>query len=137
SHNTAEVLSSTTKGALRSRIWYHIKRFRSGLIVGDQTATFPSHLIDSQTLLQYQKGDDMHQISAVAVQGGKLELAIGNIQGRHPQRMVVFCDEGEQTPEAIYSARFNLRGGTTFFRFVSAANAVNPASPYGLFIEPK
>lgn len=134
---SACVLSSTTKAALKTRVWTHIRKFRDGLIVNGQRATFPCHIIPSQTIIQAEKGDDMHSISCVAVQGGQLEQSIGNIQGRHPQRMIVMCDEGEQTPEAIFSARFNLRGGTSFFRFVSMANAVNPASPFGLFIEPK
>lgn len=133
---TTLVLSSTTKMALKSRIWYHIKRFRAGLILNGHQTCHPSHIIDSQTLIQAVKGDDMHVITAVAVQGGKLEQAIGNIQGRHPERMLIFVDEGEQTPEAIYSGRFNLRGGTKLYKFISAANAVNPYSAYGQFIQP-
>lgn len=135
--STAVVLSSTTKPALKARIWHHIKKFRQGVVFDGRVGTFPCHLIDSQTMIQAQKGDDMHCISGVAVQAGELEKTIGNIQGRHPTRMIVFTDEGEQTPEAIFSARFNLRSGSSFYRFVTAANAINPASAYGQFIAPK
>lgn len=134
---SAFIISSTTKTAIRTRIWGHIKKYRMGLIINGQQSGFPCHLIDSQTLIQAVKGDDMHQITSVAVAGGDLEKALGNIQGRHPERMIMFVDEGEQTPDAIFSARFNLRGGTKFYRFITAANAVNPASAYGQFIEPK
>lgn len=134
---SACVLSSTTKAALKSRIWTHMKKFRSGLVVNGRASQHPAHLIDSQTQMQAVKGDDMHSMSCVAVEGGRLEQAWGSLIGRHPERMICFADEGEQCPEAIFSSRFNMRGGTSFYRFCTAANAVNPASAYGQFIQPK
>lgn len=137
SMNSAGVISSTTKEAIRSRIWTTIKKLRSGLVVNGNYICFnSSHLIDSRTMIQASKGDDKNALTSVAVQGGEVDKALGNIQGRHPKRMIVFVDEGEQTPDAVFSARFNLRAGTDLYRFVSAANAINPHSAYGKFIEP-
>lgn len=134
---SACMITSTTRQAIKARIWTHIKKFRNGIIANGKQICHPCHLIDSQTLIQATRGDDAHCMTSIAVEGGKLEMALGNLQGRHVPRVVVVTDEGEQTPAAIFSARFNLRGGTIMFKFVSCANAVNPASEYGKFIEPK
>lgn len=133
---TAGILTSTTKQGIRSRIWTHVKKMRETLILDGKQNTYPCHLIDSQTLMQAQKGDDMHCITSLAVEGGVLEQSWGNLIGRHPQRLVALIDEAEQTPEAIFKSRFNLQAGTDFYRFLCASNAVNPTSSFGQFIEP-
>lgn len=133
---TAGILTSTTKQGIRSRIWTHIKKMRSSLFLDGKQTVYPCHLIDSQTLLQAHKGDDMHCITSLAVEGGVLEQSWGNLIGRHPKRMVAMIDEAEQTPEAIFKSRFNLQAGTDFYRFLCASNAVNPTSSFGIFIEP-
>lgn len=134
---SACVISSTTKDGIRSRVWPHMKKLRNSLIIGDQQIRYPCHLVDSRTMIQATKGDDKHSIMSVAVQGGQLEDALGSVQGRHPDRMIIFCDEGQQTPEAIFSARFNLRGGTKLYRFASCANCSDPTGAFGIFLEPK
>jgi hypothetical protein len=134
---SACVLTSTTSTALRTKLWPRVKDLFNKFNHNGTIARCPFHLVDSQTKIEPNKGDDEHAVRAVAVEGGELSRAIGSIQGRHPERMIIVVDEGEQTEEAIFFARTNMRIGTRLFKFSALANAINPFSAYGQFIAPK
>lgn len=130
--NTTLLLTSTTIGSLRARIWSEIKKFY-------ETASiqFGYNLVDSMEKIQFKKGDDKHAIRGMAVVSGEVQKAVGNIQGQHPERMILTIDEAAQTPPAVMSARANLSTGTTFYRCVAIANASDPYDAHGLFCQPK
>lgn len=129
---TTVLLTSTTIGALRGRIWNEIRRFY------DQASLqFGYNVIDSLQKIQYDKGNDKFAIRGIAVNSGDIEQAIGNIQGIHPERMIMGVDEAAQTPPAIFTARANLAVGTKLYRFYAIANAVDQYDAHGRFCEPK
>ena len=129
---TRVALTSTTVPSLRGRIWAEMMKF-----VRPIHPLFALNIVDSQTKIQFQKGDDRSAIIALAVDSGAIEQAVGKLQGVHLPRMVIMADEAAQTNPAIFSARANLQVGTDFFRFVAIANASSQFDPHGLFCEPK
>lgn len=129
---TRVALTSTTVPSLRGRIWAEMMRF-----ILPVHPVFGINIVDSQTKIQFQKGDDRSAIIAVAVDSGAVEQSVGKIQGVHLPRMVIVVDEAAQTNPAIFSARANLQVGTDFYRFVAIANASSMFDPHGLFCEPK
>ena len=134
---TLLLMSSVTIPSLRSRIWARVKDFYRKATLNGKPIIWPYNMVDSKQAIQFTKGDDEHAIIGVAVDSGNLEKALGKIVGRHPGRVVMLVDEGEQTPEAIFAAMGNLRSGAKFFKFASMANAISYFSPYAKCIEPK
>jgi hypothetical protein len=124
-------LTSTTVPTLRGRVWAEMMRFTRPV-----SPLFGLNIVDSQTKIQFQKGDDRSSIIAVAVESGSIEHAVGRLQGVHLPRMVIMVDEAAQTNPAIFSARANLQTGTNFYRFVAIANASSMFDAHGLFCEP-
>lgn len=129
---TSVVLTSTTISSLRGRIWSEMCKFYNSAVI-----PFGYNVVDSREKIQAIKGDDKFSIRAIAVDSGEVEKAVGKIQGVHPERMVLVVDEAAQTPPAIFTARANLRIGTSFYRFVAIANAVDQFDAHGKFCEPK
>lgn len=129
---TRVALTSTTVPSLRGRVWAEMMKF-----VRPVSPLFGLNIVDSQTKIQFTKGDDRSAIIALAVDSGAIEQAVGKLQGVHLPRMVVMADEAAQTNPAIFSARANLEVGTDFYHFVAIANASSMYDPHGLFCEPK
>ena len=130
--HTGVILTSTTIGALRGRIWSEMKNFYD-----KSSIPFNYNVVDSLQKIQYKQGEDKFAIRGIATNSGEIEKTIGNLQGNHPERMVIIVDEAEQTPDAIFTARANLSSGTSFYRFVAIANPNDPYSAFGLFSEAK
>ena len=128
---TRVALTSTTVPTLRGRIWAEMMRF-----IRPCVPLFGLNVVDSQTKIQFTKGDDRSAIIALAVDSGSTEQAVGKLQGVHLPRMVVMVDEAAQTNPAIFSARANLQVGTELYRFVAIANASSMYDSHGLFCEP-
>lgn len=129
---TRVALTSTTVPSLRGRIWAEMMKF-----VRPVSPLFGLNLVDSQTKIQFEKGDDRSAIIALAVDSGAVEQAVGKLQGVHLPRMVIMVDEAAQTNPAVFSARANLEVGTDFYHFIAIANASSMFDPHGLFCEPK
>jgi hypothetical protein len=129
---TRVALTSTTVPSLRGRIWAEMMKF-----VRPVYPLFGLNVVDSQTKIQFQKGDDRSSIIALAVDSGAVEQAVGKLQGVHIPRVVIVADEAAQTNPAIFSARANLAVGTDFYRFIAIANASSMFDPHGLFCEPR
>lgn len=129
---TRVALTSTTVPSLRGRIWAEMMRFTRPCV-----PLFGLNVVDSQTKIQFTKGDDRSAITALAVDSGAVEQAVGKLQGVHLPRMVIMVDEAAQTNPAVFSARANLAVGTDFYRFIAIANASSMFDPHGLFCEPK
>ena len=129
---TRVALTSTTVPSLRGRIWSEMMRFTRPVV-----PLFGLNVVDSQTKIQSQKGDDRSSIIALAVDSGAVEQAVGKLQGVHLPRMLIMVDEAAQTNPAVFSARANLQVGTDFYHFIAIANASSMFDPHGLFCEPK
>jgi hypothetical protein len=129
---TRVALTSTTVPSLRGRIWAEMMRFTRPCV-----PLFGLNVVDSQTKIQFTKGDDRAAITALAVDSGAVEQAVGKLQGVHLPRMLIMVDEAAQTNPAVFSARANLAVGTDFYHFIAIANASSMFDPHGLFSEPK
>ena len=125
-------LTSVTVPSLRTRLWPEVMRFVKAI-----APAFGANIVDSMTKIQYVKGDDQHAIQALAVDSGKIEDAIGKLQGVHVPRQIILVDEAAQTHAAIFSARQNLRTGTDFYRFAAMANPSSQYDAHGVFSKPK
>lgn len=129
--NSAVILTSTTKNALRKRVWPTIvKLFRD-------CPGLPGSLVDSKTTLQYEKGNDKNGIFALAVKDGNTSKAAADIQGIHAKRILVIIDEATDCPEAIFEVLPNLQKGCTDFRVIVIGNASNKLDPHGFCCQPK
>jgi hypothetical protein len=131
-HASRLALTSTTVPSLRGRIWAEVTNFMTPVV-----PLFGLNVVDSQTKIQFKKGDDRNAIIALAVDSGSVEQAVGKLQGVHTDRMIIVVDEAAQTQPAIFSARANLQVGTTYYRFVAIANASSQFDAHGKFCEPK
>jgi len=129
---TRVALTSTTVPSLRGRIWAEMMKFTRPCV-----PLFGLNVVDSQTKIQFTKGDDRSAITALAVDSGAVEQAVGKLQGVHLPRMLIMVDEAAQTNPAVFSARANLAVGTDFYHFIAIANASSMFDPHGLFCEPK
>jgi hypothetical protein len=129
---TRVALTSTTVPSLRGRIWAEMMKFARPIV-----PLFGLNVVDSQTKIQFEKGDDRSAIIALAVDSGAIEQAVGKLQGVHLPRMIICVDEAAASNPAIFSARANLAVGTDFYHFVALANASSHFDPHGLFCEPK
>ena len=129
---TRVALTSTTVPSLRGRIWAEMMRFTKPAV-----PLFGLNVVDSQTKIQFKRGDDRSAIIALAVDSGAVEQAVGKLQGVHLPRMVIMVDEAAQTNPAVFSARANLQVGTDFYHFIAIANASSMFDSHGLFCEPK
>lgn len=130
--NTRLSLTSTTVPSLRGRIWAEVTNFMNPVV-----GLFGMNAVDSQTKIQFRRGDDRNAIIALAVDSGSVEQAVGKLQGVHTDRMIIIVDEAAQTQPAIFSARANLQVGTNFYKFVAIANASSQFDGHGKFCEPK
>jgi len=129
---TRVALTSATVKSLRGRVWAEAMRF-----IRPVSPLFGLNVVDSQTKIQFQKGDDRSAIMALAVESGSIEKAVGTLQGVHLPRMIIMVDEAAQTNPAIFSARANLAVGTDFYHFIAIANASSQFDSHGLFCEPR
>lgn len=108
-YETAVVVCSTTKAALRKRIWAEVVSHHKQLDpkkyghVGD--------LLDTECIVRWTPGDVKHGIFGVAVEDGPVEDAVNNIIGFHPKRYFLILDEMQGVNEAIMSPRLlsNIR----------------------------
>ncbi len=134
-NRTRVILTAPTVPSLRGGVWARIKEAYTEIrqSIGSD---LPYNMVDSKNTLQFTKGDDENCIIAVAVDSGSIDMAIGRIQGKHPARVIIMIDEAAQTQPAIFFARSNLRTGTSFYRCVAIANAVDQFDAHGGFCEP-
>lgn len=113
--DTSVTLTSTTKDAIRQRVWPVIQSlFYSAMETCFRPSNVePFHMVNSKAMLQWKKGDDKHSIFALAVKDGETAKAIENLKGRHTKRMMLIVDEAAGTPEAILETIPNMFKGTT------------------------
>lgn len=141
--NSIVALTSTTGKMVRKRVWPVISSLytqtRQGLsrLWGIPENKVPlGNFIDSRTTLQWQKGDDKHSISCVAVKNGDTARSMSDIQGQHAPRVLVIVDEADATPEAIVKVCENLRKGCQDFTLLLIANPDASMNPHREYSEP-
>lgn len=123
------ILCSTTIGSLRRRVWPVLSSLHRQLGQG--------RMIDSKSMIQYEKGDDKHAIFAMAVAQGETAKALENLKGMHAQRILLIIDEAVGTPQAIFEVVNNQRKGCRDYTVLTIANAVSHFDSHGRCCEPK
>lgn len=127
------IITSTTKGMIRKRMWPIIQMLHTTMAGGERFGNFK----DSTTTWQSKKGDDKNAIFAIAVADGQTSKAVANIQGVHTRRQLLIVDEATDTPEAAFEACANLFTGPTDFQMIVMGNPASHFDPMGKFCEPK
>lgn len=108
-HETSVVVASTTKDALKKRIWAEVVAHHSQL--DQKKYGYVGELLDSSCIIRWTPGDSRHGIFGVAVEDGPVEDAVNNLIGFHPKRYFLILDEMQGVREAIMSPRLlsNIR----------------------------
>lgn len=102
---TAVVVCSTTMKMLRKRIWNYFAQYHSRL---PKNLGNVGELLDSDTMIRWQKGDSVAGIFGMAVEEGPVDEVINNLIGLHPQRYLLILDEAQGVREAIMGATHNM-----------------------------
>jgi hypothetical protein len=130
--NSKVIISSTTLGGLRERIWKDILHFYKTSQCG-----FGNVIQHPTPKIQTQKGDDSTGIHGVAVEQGDTDKAIDKIKGRHAPNMLVGIDEGTGAQQAIVDACLNLGTGCKRFQIGMLMNPSSYFDQGGRMGEPK
>lgn len=135
-HRSALIVCSTTKDLLRKRIWAQIAHFHRIL-----TKRFPKmplgELIDSETKIRWEKGDDKNCIFGMAIDDGPVEEAINNLIGIHTHRVFLILDEMQGVRPPIVSPKVlgNIAKNPEAY-CLGMGNPESQNDPMGLFSEP-
>lgn len=138
--NSRVILTSTTKDAIRSRIWPVVQGLWNDFkrVHLDPVGGSGPHLISSQTILESEKGDELGAIYAQAVKDGETAKAVENLKGRHRDRMMLVVDEAVATPVAIYETVSNILKGAREVVLLFIANAPQTKTdPFSRLCEPR
>lgn len=130
--NSKVIISSTTLGGLRERIWKDILHFYKTSQCG-----FGNVIQHPTPKIQTQKGDDSTGIHGVAVEQGDVDRAIDKIKGRHAPNMLVGIDEGTGAQQAIVDACLNLGTGCKRFQIGMLQNPSSYFDQGGRMSEPE
>lgn len=129
-------LTSTSKGIIAQRVWPVIQRCFHDARKEDGTKLKWGHLVDSKKMVQFEKGDEKHSISAMAVEPGDLQASLDKIKGRHTPRMLLVVDEANSTPQAIFECIPNMMTGVRELVVLVIGNAGSRLDPHGRCCEP-
>lgn len=132
--NSIVILTSTTRGMVRKRLWSNIARFHE--LATRKTQMDLGHMIDSRTMIQAKEGSDDRAINCIAVGLGETAKAVANIQGQHAPRILLVIDEGTDTPEAICQCVINIRKSCQEFTVLIIGNPKSHFDPHGRLCEP-
>lgn len=138
--HTIVMVTSTTMGAARKRIWGKIIQYWNPL----EKAGFPGKLVESVGMINFvnSKGEkqlgDMAGISLIASEKKKEKEAVGKLIGIHQERIIFIADELPELSEAITEAAFyNLKSGCQEFQFIGIGNPKTYSDAFGKFAKPK
>lgn len=142
-YNSFVVLTSTTSKMVRKRVWPNIQKVyfsarknMSAMSGISEDKVILGNLVDSKTMLQVTKGDDLHGIFAVAVEEGDVAKAMAQIQGMHAPRILMIVDEATDTSDAIIRVCENLKKGCQDFTLLLIGNASPGLNPHTEYSEP-
>ena len=132
---SAVIMTTTSAKIGRKRLWSVVSEIYHAWLERGLPA-FGS-FVDSECEWRRAQGDSKHSISLIAIDQGPLQRAVDKVKGHHCERIMVIVDEGDATPEAIFSATANLQAGASReFVVVSTANPESRFSKFGQLAEP-
>ena len=125
---------STTYRGLKERFWTEVRTLynKAVPITGKL-----GRVVDSDIMIQTEKGDMRHGIFGLAVAQGEEQKAIDRIIGFHPRRILVVADELTGIPWAIIKALSNLFTAKQKALFIGLGNPSFIFDSHGKMCEPK
>lgn len=132
----AGVVTSTTKGGARLRIWAHLLEFFRKV-----QGVFPVHINDTSCVISVEKGampntSDRSSIMLVTPEKDKAGGGDSKLIGLHNDWVFVIGDEYAEMSEAVARACENLQVNPNFFAaFLSNAKSI--FDPHGIQCTPK
>jgi hypothetical protein len=138
--NSIAVLTSTSKGMLRKRVWAVVQDLIGSMVdpeIPGRRLQYPAFIMESRTAIQASKSDDKHAIFAMAVAEGETNKAVTRMKGLHADRMLLIIDECNGTPESIFSVIPNWRKGCRDLTLLFLGNALSRLDAHGRVCEPK
>jgi hypothetical protein len=132
--NSIVTLVSTSMKMSRRRVWPIIHATYSELCKGPYAF---GNMIDSQSMLQCEKGNSTNAISCMAVESGELSKTLENLKGLHAARILLVIDEAPGTPDAIFETIPNMRKGCQDLTVVTIGNPISHLDNHGKCCEPK
>ena len=126
------IISSTTLGGLRERIWKDILHFWRAAGIG-----YGGVIQHPTPKIQVNKGDDGSGIHGIAVEQGDINKAIDKIKGRHAPNVLVVIDELTGAQQAIVDVCVNLEAGCDRFQLGGLQNPCSYFDQGGRLAEPK
>lgn len=130
-------ITSIQKAMVRARSWAAIQKYYYALPERNGM-----HIVDSMMKIQSMdprtgRKSDKHSIIGLAVGQGETDKARQKLAGMHPEkRYMLIVDEAAGTPEAIFAAVPNMRGGCQEFVLIVASNGESRMDPHGRICEP-
>lgn len=128
---TRVIVCSTTKDALRSRIWGQVARINQEI----PESIGPGKLLDSSTRILYNSGDQINGIFGMAVEEGPVTEVINNLVGFKAERVLLILDEMQGIREAIMDATINM-SANPWFGLIGMGNPSGLLNPLGRESEP-
>jgi len=146
---TTMTVCSTTKDALRKRIWCEVLKFYShvrgapGRYYPGRTAIIYPQVADPNSLESFDFDENAPEIKesrsgifGVAVQKGTIQESFSNLIGVHNTYNALLLDEMQSVREAAVEAVSNLQGGKEF-KFVGMGNPSSRLDLLGRYSKPK
>lgn len=137
------ILTSTTVGMIRSRIWpviTHYYETACDVLTGTFLNSPPyniGHLVNSMLQIRADKTNAKNAIFAKAVAHGETQKAIHDLKGLHAERMLLIIDEANGTPEAICEVIANYRKGCRDLTVIIVGNPYARMDVHGRALTPE
>jgi hypothetical protein len=137
-HNTIVMITSTTKGMVKSRIWPVIQHMHDTARTGDKgdTPWKAFNKVDSQTTIKFipqgtDSSNEKNAIFGMAVDRGELQKSAARLRGLHDTRMLLIIDEANATPEAIFETIPNQLKGCQNHEIIVIGNPISHMDAHG------
>ena len=138
--DTKVLVTSTTGGAAKQKIWGKIKQIWNHLEKWMPQGTVPGKVIDSQNLIRFELNGDKNELTGIALvpsEKSQAKESEAKIQGTKAKRMILIGDEfATLQPSLVNTALTNLAVNEGF----RMMGAFNPDSYYdagGIISRPK
>lgn len=134
--NTMVIVTSTTMGAARKRIWGSIVDYFNAV------PDMPGKLVDSMGIIRTvvpgeRKLSDKSGISLVAGEAAHEKESMDKLDGCHNKRVIMVADElPKLSPALVKFATGNL-SKNQFFQFIGIGNPASKYDPHGILCTPK
>lgn len=134
--NTKVLLTSTSKGASKNRIWGSVTQYWNALPDGLGVGKLVDYLCKIR-LIEDGKIYDKFGLELIACEPKKEKDAIGKLIGFKAERLILIADELPELTEAVLNAALSNLSFNPYFRMVGLGNPKSYFDAFGIFSKPK